>query len=215
MLKNIEDKLIDFFKSEKNSLYTILILAFIFAASFFYSFSKNKKINQAFQTYQTLETTCINSLEYRKKILDFLQKKTVFDPYFIDNHLESITLLQNEKSKLENIGKHPLFSNSDSLKRRLKYLSGKDNKIKFIEENIKESSLVKETDEILQNQIEIDLSDLKKILSIIENRKIDEFIPIESSPQLIIKYFDLKKEKDSSFSLDLKLLKREFTKKKS
>ena len=86
--------------------------------------------------------------------------------------------------------------------------------MKFAEENINKTALIKETSETQLSSIEVDENDLQKLLSIIEEEPINHFVAKKKSPQLIIKNFILSKEKPNAFSLDMKILKREYFKNK-
>ncbi len=63
--------------------------------------------------------------------------------------------------------------------------------------------------------VEVNVSDLKKILTLIEGRKIGEFETGPQKPQLMILDFKLEKknirENNEVFDLNMKLLKREFS----
>ena len=175
--------------------------------SFTYSLIKYDNINYQSQQLTDLENLTIKSLSKRKNISLFVKKHSILDPYYLDNNLENILFMKNEIDFLQQLRKNPLFAQKESLKRRYEFLTSNENKLKFAEENIKTSSLVKEVDEVLLNPVQIDQNDLRILLSKIENSD-----PIIPTPQLIITHFDLKKE-NSFYTLNLKLLKREFLKK--
>ena len=89
MKKSIQEKILSFFKSEKNTFVLVILIALVFISSLCYSFSKHKKTVSAFNQFKDIKQLSINSLEHRKKIQDFIKAKTNFDPYFIENNLET------------------------------------------------------------------------------------------------------------------------------
>ena len=128
---------------------------------------------------------------------------------------ENLSFLENEKTVLEKLLKLNAFSNNSQIKARLEFIQKGRNTLRFSEENIKQNTLIKETDETQLSTIEIDGNDLQKILSVIEGRQNQNSLNDINAPQLIIKNFLLNKARDNIFLLDLKLLKREFFKKKN
>ena len=144
----------------------------------------------------------------------FLQRYGHADPYFLDQKIESFALLQKEAKKLESLLNHPAFPESLSLKERLAFL--KENRFSFAEENIRVSTQIKEVEEKQRHPVQMDESDLKNILSLIEDVPIESSLPSKNSPQIVIKDFRLKKQETSLqtpvFEVEMDLIKREFTK---
>jgi len=212
-MKNLYKKIGEIFIYKKN---VFILLTVIFLLIFFVSFSiikMFKKLNHCQNKLTYLEHIALNSLEYRKQIKNFIEKHSNFDKSFIDNNLENMKFLENEKNILCNLTNHVAFLNNKQIKKRLDFIQSKKNMLKFAEEKLKQNALIKETDETQLYPIEIDESDLQKILSIIEFCELSNSITKIDSPQLIIKNFLLNKEKEKTFFLDMKILKREYLKK--
>jgi hypothetical protein len=140
----------------------------------------------------------------------FLRRYSHIEPYFIDRYLESFLLLQNEKKECEMMKQHPACSNREAAKRRLEWLQGPDNKMVFVEENLRSSKKIKETEERLMHPVEIDRDDLEHLLSLIEAVPVGACRPIATSPQLIIQDFRLTRKSPAAFSLNLSLIMREW-----
>lgn len=127
-------------------------------------------------------------------------------PTFVTDEIESITLLNTEKEAIEKIIKMPSFPGNDTLQRRYHFLND-ENKMKFLEgapikkEGVEESLLT------LSHPVEMDSTDLKEILKIIEEKK-------KESPQLLFTQFKLNKKilpnKGEVYEINMQLLKREY-----
>ncbi|NGX43851.1 MAG: hypothetical protein K1060chlam3_00007 [Candidatus Anoxychlamydiales bacterium] len=200
----------------KNKLFFVLLaysILIIFVLTF--SFYKFSKLNNSEKTLSYLEEKSVNTVAKRKEIQDFIEKRTSFDNCFVENKLESLRFLENEKSILSNLLLHPAFSNSSQIKKRISFINSDKNRLKFLEENIKNATFIKESELSQLKNLEIDDIDLQRLLSIIEDVQIDRHIPEPLLPQLIVKSFSLNKQRENIFSLNMKIFKREFYKKKN
>jgi hypothetical protein len=160
-----------------------------------------------------------NSKEHGNK-----QVKALFsnvDHFYIDKQIETISLLQEETAALTALQNHGFHADEEQIKKRLQFLTNGQNKISFVEGSVKTYQSFQETTESLAHPVEVTLEDLKTILSRIEGSSIgdsalaqDPANPI-SCPHLIITECKLEKKKGLTqevFSLDLKVLKREYVK---
>lgn len=134
---------------------------------------------------------------------------------YVENYLEPLDLLLNEQKELQKIIKHaPLSSETGKARERLNALKNAKNQISFLENGKQLSPLFKESVEKMKNPIEIDEDDLNRILSYIENVRIDNHSSPANPPQLIITDFRLKRKRanntNETFILTMSLLKREF-----
>lgn len=152
------------------------------------------------------------SLERKARKERFIQRYSQADPYFLDQKIESFPLLLAEKEQLESLLHHPAFPESTVLKDRLQFLN--DNRLAFVEENMKTSSQWKEVEEKQRRPVQMDEQDLQKILSLIEDVQVGPYIPSNTSPQILIKDFRLKKQEtplNQVWEAEMDLFKREFT----
>lgn len=136
------------------------------------------------------------------------------DHFYIDKYLESITLLEPEIDALQKIVQHKNFTDDEVIKKRLEFLTGNGNALRFSEGAIQTHPQFQETTETLIHPVEVNLPDIQKILALIEGIKIGPFEPAMSRPQLMIVDFKLERkksiDKNEVFLLNMKLLKREF-----
>ena len=127
------------------------------------------------------------------------------DSYFLNSTLENLDLLSNEQSNLKQL-------NDETSLSRLSLL--KSNRLTFAENSLKSGLAMQESLEFLTHPVEVDLNDIKNILTKLEDRQIASFSPDPHQPHIIVKEFFLEKIKTFKnmevFILDMKLLKREY-----
>lgn len=155
------------------------------------------------------------ALERRSKKQAFLQQHLEFNPYFLDESIESLSFLEEEKKEVESLLSHPALTDKKALQARLSFLS-EGNHLSFLEESIQNSLLVKETEEKQRSPIQLNETDLKRLLSRLEHVEIDHFLPEKNSPQIVVTNFRLTKKetpfKKEVLEIEMELLKREFLK---
>lgn len=136
------------------------------------------------------------------------------DHFYIDKHLETVTLLEPEIESLIKVTEHKNYTGDETIQKRLEQLTGKENSIVFAEGVVQSHKLYQETTETLAHPVEVNVEDIKKLVALIEGVPIGSYKPAENRPQLMI--LDLKLEKknradnNQTYLLNLKLLKREF-----
>lgn len=136
------------------------------------------------------------------------------DHFYIDKYLETLVFLEPEIETLQKIVKDKNFADDERIKKRLEFLTSQSNSLIFSEGSVQSFPLFQETSETLVHPVEVNTSDIQKILARIEGVDIGEFKPGSNRPQLVITEFKLDKKKVSDsnevFLLNLKLIKREF-----
>jgi hypothetical protein len=136
------------------------------------------------------------------------------DHFYIDKHIESLTLLEPEVEALKLLQEEKNFIGSDIVQKRLEQLTTKANQIAFTEGIVQSYPLFQETTETLIHPVEANIEDLQKLLTTIEGVPISSFEPPPDRPQLLILDFKLDKKNSSEsnevLQLNLKLLKREY-----
>ncbi len=137
------------------------------------------------------------------------------DHFYIDKNLETLSFLQPEIEALQKIVNQKNFPDDESIKKRLEFLTGSGNDLVFTEGVVQNYGPFQEVTETQSHPVEVNLNDLKLILSRIEGVKIGENEPVSTRPQLIILDFKLDKkthpDKNEVYQLSMKLLKREFS----
>ncbi len=129
------------------------------------------------------------------------------EPFFIQNVIEKIELLKEEKTKLMDLAEANFYDNHSLLDQRLHEL---DKKMSFKEKFVHKIKNITEAEERLKEPVEINCKDLDRILSLVENVKIGSFSNLSAAPQNIIEKFSIIKTKSGTYLLDLNLFKREF-----
>lgn len=198
--------------SRKRLLFYLMVVGFIPLVFYLFNiFSSMQRISSLNHQLSFLEEQLLHKKNKRSinSSIEYHFKNA--DKQYIDNTLEKLSLLESQKKAFISILNNPNFTGDDTVKKRVEFLEGKDNKIVFTETSVQNLQGVKETIETLSHPVEIDLSDLKKILSIVEGAPSAHE---ENPPQLFFLDFSLTRknisEKTDNYILNMKLLKREF-----
>lgn len=192
--------------------FALVVLPLLAAALFIcFEYSQLKGLQDRFTAAARKEKIAFERKARKERLI---QRYCHANPYFLDQQIESLPLLQRELEQLKSLLPHPAFPNHQSIRDRSAFLV--DNRLVFAEEQIRTSSQIKEVEEKQRRPVEMDENDLKKILSIIEDVSIDQTPFLNDRPQILIKDFHLKKQKTSLqtevFEVEMDLLKREFIK---
>lgn len=136
------------------------------------------------------------------------------DHFYIDKELETLKFLEPEIEGLKKMMENPNYIEDGQIRKRLDFLTSKQNQLTFSESNVQSTPFFQEVTETSLHPVEINVSDLKKILTLIEGREINENKVPANKPQLIFLEFKLEKksirENNQVYELNTKLLKREF-----
>jgi hypothetical protein len=200
----------------KNRLFLYLMLVglvpiFLAIAAFYSQISSTSELISSVQAMQQ-----IASLREKKQAANVCVRNYYHDSdhFYIDKHLETLTFLEPEVEGLQKLLTNKNLADDEAIKKRLDFLTGPTNSMSFSEGIVQSTPTFQETTETLVHSVEINNSDLQKILSRIDGIEIGPFTPIPNRPQLIVLEFKLDRknltEKNEVFILNLKLLKREF-----
>lgn len=136
------------------------------------------------------------------------------DHFYVDKQLETIMLLEPELKVLQNISKDKNFADDERIKKRIEYLSTSANTLNFTEGVVQKFPFFQETTETMIHPVEVNPSDIKKILARVEGIEIGDYKPSPNRPQLIITEFQIDKKRvpdqNEVYQLNMKLLKREY-----
>ena len=202
-----------FFSKMRPVFFFALVAAPLLIASFF--------LYQEVLQYQELQERFLKASRKEQLAMErmgrkerFLHRYSQATPYFLDQTIESLPLLQKEKEQLKSLLNHPAFPESVAIKERLSFIE--ENRLAFKEEKIETSKQMKEVQEKQRHPVQMDENDLKQILALLEDVQIDECLPKIHSPQILIKEFHLKKIEtplqQEVFEVEMDLIKREFSK---
>lgn len=129
------------------------------------------------------------------------------DPMYLAEKIESMALLEKERKTLTKLVGNQTVPCSDAFERRYRLITSDENRIFFKENERLSQEGIEESLLSLAHPVEIDSSDLHRLLMHIEEVG-------GQRPQLLLTLFDLKRKTIETggevFSLDMELLKREF-----
>ena len=130
------------------------------------------------------------------------------DPNYITK-LEELTFLKKEKEALEALFASRCFTGNESAEKRHAFITGDQNVLLFAEQDVQSNETICETLETVIHPVEIDHTDLRKILDLIEEKQ-------QLQPQLLITDLKLSKQAKADgneiFELNCSFIKREFEK---
>jgi hypothetical protein len=208
------EKIGQIFFSKMRPLFFFLLCALPLVISSLVLFSAKAQMQELEERFLKAKRKQKSALEKKRRKELFLARYSQANPYFLDQQIESFSLLQQEVQALKSLGSNPAFPQHQSIKERILFL--RDNKLSFAEENIQTTAKIKEMEEKQRHPVEMDEQDLQKILSLLENVAVGPFTPVENSPQILIKNFSLKRKETplqtNVFEVEMDLLKREFIK---
>lgn len=195
-------------------IYVLLSAPLIFSG--IYLFQKMNKLDDLEYRYKDAILKGKKALDQKEKKEQFLLRYAHSIPYFLDQNIESLRFLQNEEKEISDFLQHPALSDKAPILKRIAFIQGDENRLSFTEEAIRNSPLAKETEEKQRHPVQMDESDFKTILSIIEDVPIDSHLPAADSPQMIITDLSFRKIAKvlnrEILEVEMKILKREFNK---
>lgn len=177
-------------------------------------FSENSSVNQMRSNIEEMQQLAL--IREKKQALNMAVRNHYRDAdhFYIDKYLETLNFLEPEVESIQKLISNKNFVGDDAVKKRLELLTGPGNAMAFSEGVVQASPTLHETVETLVHPVEINSSDLQKILAHIDGIEIASFKPGPNRPQLIVLDFRLDRktvsDKNEVFQLNLKLLKREF-----
>ncbi|MFA5250793.1 MAG: hypothetical protein WC371_05250 [Parachlamydiales bacterium] len=177
-----------------------------------YFFSKLAEIQTANQRLLALRSLFQQQQKEKQSWQKLLDQYRQADPFFLQNTLEKLTFLEKERLQMEKLCQDPAFQTADKKLPWLKNSFAAAKGLKFKQLSLKNGAGYKESEEALEEKIELNSEDLEKLLSLIENVPIGPFVPSLKTPQLLIKQFVLSKTEQETFKVHLNLYKRDFSK---
>lgn len=136
------------------------------------------------------------------------------DHFYIDKHVETLKFLRPEIETLQRAEQHNPAGSNEDIKKRLAFLTGDQNALRFSEGQVTAYEGFQETLETQLHPVEVNIQDVKKVLSRIEGLSIPPTSIVEGRPQLIVTDFKLDRKTTKGdnevFSLNMKMIKREF-----
>lgn len=188
------------------------LLPFIFVIFLF--ISQKSEIEELQNTIENIQHQAFIKEKKQALNLAVRQHFREADHFYIDKYLETLILLESEIEQLQKIVQDTNFADDDRIKKRLEFLTSQSNALVFSEGVVQAFPLFQETTETLVHPVEVNATDIQKILARTEGLKIDDFSAGPHRPQLVVTEFKLDKkkvnDKNEVYLLNLKLIKREF-----
>lgn len=177
-------------------------------------FSNLESINQLETSLQIKQTEAMQKARKQSGNLALANAYKKVDHFYIDKNLEKLVLLEPEIDALKKISENPHFADNDLVRKRLEFLTGPLNHLSFSESAVQSTPQFQEVVELQAHPVEVDMADVRRILSLIEGVEFSTAKPVAGRPQLILLDFKLDKktasDKNEVFTLNMKMLKREF-----
>lgn len=195
-------------------LYGALILALLPAALLYRLWDLSSYVEALSSQLQEIEQQLFLKERRESANLALAEALSDADPFYLEKQVETISLLDREVEALQKAMKEKKLPLDELTLKRLEQLTGK-NRIAFSESNVKQYPAYQEMIESLTTPVEVDQSDIGQLLAAIEGVQIGPYGARPKRPQLIILDFKIEKRRDSgensTYLLNLKLLKREFS----
>jgi hypothetical protein len=192
--------------------FALLALAPIVFGYLYYSSAVND-VDQLKSSIESLKTLADKTDRKQRQNRAAREKYKEADRLYIDKNVESLKFLEPEAKSLEELVNNKTFAGDEMVKRRLEFLTGSENKILMTEGTITTYPYFQEVISTLSKSVEVNLQDIKKVLSVIEGVEIPPYKIIPNRPQMIILDFKIDRketEKNEVYILNMKLLKREY-----
>jgi hypothetical protein len=136
------------------------------------------------------------------------------DPFYLNKEVESLVLLQNEIDELKKLSASSFGPEEEMCRRRLHFLTSGENGISFTESSEKHFSNTSEVVATLAHPVQVNLADLRKILTRLEAVPLEGEIPL-SRPHCIVSELRLEKKEGflhEVFVLNLQVTRRDYGK---
>lgn len=181
--------------------------------------SKKNKVENLHKSLEYVKQFALDRKGKQSSNVTVIEHYKESDHFYIDKHLETLSFLDPEIETLQKIVNNKYFAGDENIKKRLEFLTGPGNALRFSEESVQtyppgKKPVFQETTASLVQKVELNLTDLKELLSLIEGEPIGPFKPGPNRPQFIILDFKLEKKEvtknNDIFQLNMKLLKREY-----
>jgi hypothetical protein len=199
--------------TSRNYIYTSIIALTPFAVLLLAFFSYWEDLSLLEKRIHRIHTQVIHDHEKYTHNNAILSQYKERDALYTETVLQKMTFLHEEALALEELLENPVPFNS-SLRQRLEFLRGPQNRLSFVEDTIESYDTYRETREVMRHTVEVDIDDIATILSKVEGVAIDSHAPDAEAPHYLIADFELQRKKHSNnneiFSLSMNLIKREY-----
>jgi hypothetical protein len=191
-------------------IFVLSLIPIVFALIYYQSQSRSlETLESRIQRLQAAAVTLDRKQAANALVRNYFAEA---DRFYLEKQTESLRLLETETDALQKLGNQPYIAEDPRITRRLNALA--DNTVIFSEGMVQSYSFFNEIPEALQHPIEVDVDDIKKLLTKIEGVTIGTHEPGPNRPQLIVTDFRLDRKsaqgESDLYTLNLKILKREY-----
>lgn len=195
-------------------LYLLVLGILPVVISLFIVMNQRGSVNSSLAFVENIQTQAYLNDKRQAVNVAIIEHYRDADKFYIDKNLETLTFLEPEIRGLTKVVDNKNFAGDEKIYKRLEFLTSAENRLLFSEGPAEVYPHFQESTAALAHAVQINISDLKKILSLIEGVDIEEFKPGLGRPQMLITDFELSKkqinEGNDVLSLNMKVLKREF-----
>lgn len=191
----------------------ILILSLLPAIWIAYSYQSSQ--TRLKRLHAQIETAQQKALFLEQKLAPNRAVQASFikaDRFYLDKQIENLSLLNREVKLLQRLIDNAIVPPDVQLINRLEAL--KKNRIQFSEGSVETYPFFKEVPDSLAIPVEVDISDIQKILSRIEGVNICQSELPPNRPQLLITDFKLERKRgikqSELYTLNIKMVQREY-----
>ncbi len=179
-----------------------LLPVFLVASSYIKKKNAWARVESHVQKVQLLH----DSKQKRQSINSLVRQAFEKSDSLLLGELRNQTFLNKEREALNRLFSSRSFTGNEAAEKRYAFITGNDNQFDFVEGNTQDSEGVLECELSLLHPVEIDTSDMKKLLNQIEERS--------SGPHLFFTDWKLTRKEtglgSEVYELNLKMLKREY-----
>ncbi|MBJ7449834.1 MAG: hypothetical protein JHC93_05695 [Parachlamydiales bacterium] len=167
---------------------------------------RHQKMKRLENGLQSAQDEMIKAAQRQSKNIEIAKTYQGRDQHYLEKNVESLQFLENEARCLKEWIETASFLDVSLLQDRLSFINNNKNKLCFRETQAEQLTKFNETLQVLQNPVEVNSYDIINILEHLEFG--------ENTPHFLITDFKLERKNEKLqqevFSLDLKLIRREY-----
>jgi len=200
---------------QKRCVIYLLLLGFLPLFSIFMWYSSKKEFVSSLDSSLDSKIEEV-SLQVAREHTNHITRKLYKgkDPFYLTKEVEPLVLLQNEIDALRKQSASSFGPEEETCRRRLHFLTSGDNSLSFTESSESHFSNTTEVVATLSHPVQVNLGDLRRILTRIEAAPLEGEPPL-SRPHCIISDFRLEKKEGflhEVFVLHCQVLRRDYGK---
>ena len=133
----------------------LFLCLFLAALSLTYCIQKIQNYRQFQEEVASLQAYVVKSLQKKQKILSYQTDYSLMNPFFLEEEVEQLSLMDHEKKVLEKLVTMPFFRNHHKHMRRLELLHSPNYKLVFAKKKRFQKGLWEELWKAQQKSVEM------------------------------------------------------------